>query len=129
MIFAREVSDPLTSLVKKIDDATAKNSDAKMGSFVVFCNDDEAMAKKLKDFAEKEKLGKIALTIGDKSGPEGYNIAKDADITVVLYVGAYSKGSVKANYAFKKGELKDKDIDTIVGDLAKILPEKKAKDK
>ena len=127
MIFAREVSDPLTSLVKKIDAATAKNSDAKMGSFVVFCNDDETLAKKLKDLADKEKLEKIALAIGDKSGPEGYNIAKDADITVVLYRGAYSKGSVKANYAFKKGELKDKDIDQIVGDLSKILTENKDK--
>jgi hypothetical protein len=127
MIFAREVSDPLTSLVKKIDAATAKNSDAKMGSFVVFCSDDEDLGKKLKDLAEKEKLDKIALTIGDKSGPEGYNIAKDADITVVLYHGAYSKGAVKANYAFKKGEMKDKDIDKIVEDLAKILPEKEKK--
>jgi hypothetical protein len=127
MIFAREVSDPLTSLVKKIDAATVKNSDAKMGSFVVFCNDEEDLAKKLKGLAEKEKLEKIALTIGDKSGPEGYDIAKDADITVVLYHGAYSKGAVKANYAFKKGEMKDKDIDKIVEDLAKILPEKEKK--
>src|SRR2546421_11701822 len=128
MIFAREVSDPLTSLVKKIDDATAKNSDAKMGSFVVFLNDEEGVAKKLKDLAEKEKLEKIALaTLADKSGPEGYNVAKDADITVVLYRGAYNKGSVKANYAFKKGEMKDKDIDKIVEDLAKILPEKEKK--
>ena len=32
MIFARDVTGPLTSLVKKIDEATAKNSDANMGS-------------------------------------------------------------------------------------------------
>jgi hypothetical protein len=129
MIFAREVSDPLTSLAKKIDAATAKNSDCKMGSFVVFCSDDEALEKKLKNLAEKEKLEKIALAIDNPAGPEKYNIAKDADITVVLYVGAYNKGSVKANYTFKKGEMKDKDIDKIVEDLAKILPDKKDKDK
>jgi hypothetical protein len=129
MIFAREVSDSLTSLAKKIDAATAKNSDCKMGSFVVFCSDDEALEKKLKNLAEKEKLEKIALAIDNPAGPEKYNIAKDADITVVLYVGAYNKGSVKANYTFKKGEMKDKDIDKIVEDLAKILPEKKDKDK
>src|SRR6516162_6446079 len=125
MIFAREVSDPLTSLVKKIDAATAKNSDCKMGSFVVFCSDDEGLEKKLKDLADKEKLEKIALAIDNPAGPDKYNIAKEADITVVLYVGAYNKESVKANYAFKKGEIKDKDIDKIVEDLAKILPEKK----
>jgi hypothetical protein len=126
MIFAREVSGPLTSLVKKIDAETVKNKDAKMGSFVVFLSDDEKLEKTLKDLSEKEKLEKIALAIDSPRGPEGYEIAKDADITVVLYQGSppYSKGAVKANYAFKKGELKDKDIDKIVADLAKILPDK-----
>src|ERR1051326_8459959 len=103
MIFAREVSDSLTSLVKKIDAATAKNSSSKMGSFVVFLSDDEGLEKKLKDLAETEKLEKIALTIDNPSGPNGYHIAKDADITVVLYRGSYKKGAVKANHAFKKG--------------------------
>jgi hypothetical protein len=32
---------------------------------------------------------------------------------------------VKANYAFKKGELKDADVGKIVADVQKILPEKK----
>jgi hypothetical protein len=130
MIFAREVSGPLTSLVKKIDAETVKNKDAKMGSFVVFLNDDEGLEKKLKDLSDKEKLEKIALAIDNPSGPKGYDIAKEADITVVLYQGSppYSKGAVKATYAFKKGEMKDKDIDKIVADLTKILPEK-GKDK
>jgi hypothetical protein len=122
MIFAREVSDPLTSLVKKIDAATAHNNDFSMGSFIVFLSDEEDLEKKLKDLAEKEKLKNIVLTIeNNKSGPPSYKIAEEADVTVVLY----TKGEVKANYAFKKGELKDKDIDTIVGDVSKILPEKK----
>jgi hypothetical protein len=127
MIFAREISDPLTSLVKKIDAATVKNSECTMGSFVVFCSDDEGLEKKLKELAEKEKLEKVALAIDNPNGPPGYDVAKDADITVVLYRGAYAKGSVKANYAFKKGELKDEDIGKIVGDLTKILPDKKEK--
>ena len=121
MVFAREVSDPLTSLVKKIDAATAKNAKAHMGSFVVFCSDEEALEKKLKDLAKAEKLDHIVLTIDNAQGPPKYKVAKDADVTVVLY----NKGEVKANYAFRKGELKDKDIDTILGDLPKILPEDK----
>jgi hypothetical protein len=125
MIFAREVSDSLTSLVKKIDAATAKNSAYKMGSFVVFMSDDEGLEKKLKDLAETEKLKQTALTIDNPSGPNGYDIAKDADITVVLYRGSYSKGAVKANRAFKKGEMTARDINGIVEELAKILPDKK----
>jgi hypothetical protein len=120
MIFARGVSDKLTSLVKKIDEATAKNKDARMGSFVVFLSDDENMEKKLKEFAKKQKIENTVLTLVEQqTGPEGYTIHKDADVTVVLYV----KKNVKANYAFKKGQMKDKDIKTIVGDLKKILPE------
>ena len=122
MVFAREVSDPLTSLVKKIDAATASNSDCRMGSFVVFLNDDEGIDKKLKELAEKEHLEKISLsTMSNKAGPEPYKIDKDADVTVVLY----SKNKCQANYAFKKGEMTDKDVNKIVEDLTKILPEKK----
>ena len=121
MIFAREVSDPLTSLVKKIDEATAKNKDARMGSFVVFLNDDESLEKKLKEVADKEKIEHTVLSIDNPAGPDGYKVTKDADVTVVLY----NKRTVKANYAFKKGELKEEDVNKIVKDIEKILPEKK----
>ncbi len=121
MIFAREINDGLTSLVKKIDEATAKNRSCRMGSFVVFCSDEEGLKKKLEDLADKEKLTKTVLTIDNPAGPEDYNVAKDADVTVVLY----TKQKVKVNYAFKKGELKERDIDRILADLSKILPEKK----
>jgi len=121
VIFAREISDSLTGLVKKLDEATAKNKSARMGSFVVFCSDAEGLDKKLKDLAKKEKLDKIVLSIDNPSGPPGWGIAKGADVTVILY----NKRTVKANYTFKKGELKAKDIDAIVADVKKILPEKK----
>ncbi len=120
MVFAREISDPLTSLVKKIDAATAKNSDCSMGSFVVFLSDDEGLEKKLKELAKKDKIEHTVLTIDNPAGPRGYGVAKDADVTVVLY----TKRTVKANYAFKKGELKEADVDKIVGDVSKILPQK-----
>jgi hypothetical protein len=123
MIFAREVSDSLTGLVKKIDAATVQHKDARMGSFIVFCSDEEKLEDKLKDLAKKEDLKKIVLTIDNPQGPQQYKIAKDADVTVVLYKGQ----KVKANYAFKKGELQETDVEKIVGDLSKILPDKGSK--
>ena len=120
MIFAREITDPLTSLVKKLDAATAKNSDCRMGSFVVFLSDDEGLEKKLKEVAKKNKIDHTILAIDNPAGPRGYNVAKDAAVTVILY----TKRDVKANYAFKKGELKEADIAKIVGDVSKILPAK-----
>jgi hypothetical protein len=120
MIFAREVSDPLTSLVKKIDAATAQNRNCSMGSFVVFLSDDESLEKKLKAVNEKAQLKHTILTIDNPAGPRGYDVSKDADVVVVLY----SQKNVKVNHAFKKGELKAQDIDKIVAELSKILPPK-----
>jgi hypothetical protein len=121
MIFAREVTGPLTSLVKKIDSATAEHKDARMGSFVVFLSDDEGLEKQLKDLAKREKIDNTVLAIDNPAGPRGYGVAKDADITVVLY----TKHNVKVNHAFKKGELKESDADMIAGEVSKILPDKK----
>jgi hypothetical protein len=119
MIFAREISGPLTSLVKKLDEATVKNRDKKLGSFVVFLTEDAAgTSTKLTDLAEKEKIGQTLLTVGEAAGPDGYEVAAEADVTVVLYVGRV----VKANYAFKKGKMTADDVTRIVGDLSKILP-------
>lgn len=117
MVFAREVSDPLTKLIKKIDAATLKNKDAKMGSFVVFLSDSEDLGKTLKDIADKEKIETCVLSIDNPAGPKGYKVAKDADVTVVFYADR----KVKANYAFAKGELKDKDVEEIVSSVSKIL--------
>jgi hypothetical protein len=115
MIFAREINDPLTSLVKKVDEANAKQG-SKMGSFVVVLDPDSK--DQLKQLAEKKGIKKTVLTCDNKAGPpRPYDISKDADVTVVLY----KNKTVKVNHAYKKGELKDKDIETILGDLPKIL--------
>lgn len=120
MIFAREISDPLTGLVKKIDAATAEHTDARMGSFVVFLSDDKFLEPALKELAMKAHIGHTVLSIGAPAGPKGYNVSPDADVTVVLY----TKRNVKANFAFRKGELTPADVETIVQAVSKILPEK-----
>jgi len=118
MIFAREPSSALTKLIKKIDHATVENKGCDMGSFVVFLSDEEGLDQKLKSMAEKAKLTKCVLSIDNPAGPKGYNVSKDADVTVVLY----TMRKVKANYAFKKGQLNDKSIDQIVSAISKITP-------
>jgi hypothetical protein len=122
MIFARSADAAETKkLIKAVDAATAKHSDCDMGSFVVVLTDDEDKAgTALKEFADREKLKKVVLSTDSPAGPPKYKVSKDADVTVVLY----TRHEVKANHAFKKGELKDKDIDAIVADVAKIVPQK-----
>jgi hypothetical protein len=120
MVFAREPNETVAKLIKKIDETTAKNTGCDMGSFVVFCSADKGLEKELTDLAKKLDLKKCVLAIDNPAGPEKYEVAKDADVTVVLY----TKRTVKANHAFKKGELKDKDIDMIISDVSKIKPAK-----
>ena len=120
MIFARDMSDPLLRLLVKLDAATAKNRASEMGSFVVFLSDKEGLNKQLAAIAKKNALKHVVLSIDEPASVSDFKVAKDADVTVVLY----TKHIVKANHAFKKGELTDKAIEKIVADLPKILPAK-----
>jgi hypothetical protein len=117
MIFAREINDNLTSLVKKIDAATAANKKARMGSFVVFLSDDEGLEKKLKTLADKESIKHTVLTIDNPAGPKAYHVNKLADVTVVLY----DRQTVKINHAYRKGELTPQAVAQIVKEVPKIL--------
>ena len=118
VVFARTADCPMTQkLIKAIDKATVENKKAEMGSYVVFCSDEEKLEAKLKDFAKTASIKETVLSIDSPSGPGKYKIAKDADLTVVLY----TKRKVVENFAFEKGKITDKDIDTIVADVSKIV--------
>jgi hypothetical protein len=115
VIFARKIDDSLTSLVKKLDKAS---QDKKIKSFVVLMNDDEGVEDQLKKLAEKNDLKKTVLTKDNPAGPSDYNIAKEAEVTVLLY----NKRKVEANHAFRKGDFNAKAVDAVIGDLSKITP-------
>jgi len=121
MVFARENSPELVKLVKKIDACTQKNASKSMGSFVVFLSDKEGLDKELAATAEKVGIKKTVLAVDNPAGPKAYNVARDADITVVLYVDRVAR----ANHAFKKGEMTDKDIEKILSEVPMILSEAK----
>jgi hypothetical protein len=115
MIFAREVTGPLTSLVKKIDAINGKNK--KMGSFVVFLSDEEKLGDDLKALAKKEGINKTVLTIDNPAGPGAYKVAKEAAVTVVLY----NNRNVKSNFAFRKGELNDAAVEKVLTSVNKLV--------
>jgi hypothetical protein len=117
MVFARDINPTTVALIKKLDNEVVKNKEHKMGSFVVFLGETEALESRLKDVVKKEKISNCEIAIDNAGGPEGYNVAPEADVTIVLY----SEGKVKANHSFKKGALTEKDIETVVKELPKIL--------
>jgi hypothetical protein len=116
MIFARESSDPLTALLKKIDALTEKHKKQELGTCAIFIDKNAKTKGALKVLAVKEELKHLILATLDAS-PKGYDINQEADVTVLIYSGT----AVKANQAFRKGELNDKAIEAIVKDVAKIV--------
>ena len=118
-MFARELTDDLASLVKKLDAVAEENQNKKVAGFVVLLSEDpDADEKKVQEFAEKHGIKTLPLAIFDGvAGPPSYNLAKEADVTVHLYV----KKEVKANHAFGKGDLTTAAIEQVVADASKIL--------
>jgi uroporphyrinogen-III synthase len=119
-VFAREITPGLTSLVKKLEQTTADSS-TKAGAFVVLMTDDEKAETKLKELAEKENLKKVVLLLDNPAGPSDYKIAKEADVTVLLY----EKKEVKKNFAFEKGKFTDKDADKIAAAMKELTKAEK----
>ena len=118
-VFTRSLTDELASLVKQIDNQVAKNASQRMQGFVVLLTDDpDAAEAEIKAFAKEHNIKNVPLTIYDGiAGPSNYRIAKDAEVTVNMWVGLKSK----ANFAYAKGELNKSEIAKVVAGTAKIL--------
>ena len=117
MVFARETSPAVAALVKKIDAATAAHQDERLCSCAVFLSDAKELPAALKAFVEKEAVKSTVLAVMGPDGPASYKIAPESDVTVILY----THHAVKANHAFRKGELTATAADAVIADLAKIL--------
>lgn len=120
-IQARNITPELTSLVKEIDGLVdgADNRKGKNKAFVVLLTDDPDAAKpKLEKLASENGIKNTPLTIFDGvAGPRGYEIAKEAEVTVMIW----NKQKVKVNHAFKSGKLDKTAIAKIVAEAKKAL--------
>ena len=115
-VFARQTSEPLTSLVKQIDEKIGENR--KLKSFVVITTKQKGTtAEDLKKMAKDASIKNVPLTMfGEPGGPPDYELSKAADVTVLMW----KEHRVKASHAYK-GEMTDQDIQTIVADIPKVL--------
>ena len=117
-VFARKTSEPLTSLVKQIDKKIGENR--KLKSFVVIIpKKGENPSADLTKLANDASIKHVPLTIGESpDGPPNYEVAKDADITVLMWSGH----EVKVNHAYK-GALTVDNVRDIMTDIRKVLSE------
>src|SRR5438093_6014235 len=85
LVFARQMSKPLASLVKKLDAELAKRKSAKLRAIVVILSDDDALETNLKDYVAKEGIKSVDLAIMEPAGPKQYKLSKEAAVTVLMY--------------------------------------------
>jgi hypothetical protein len=124
LIFARDLSDPLTSLVKTIDKQLEKSSAGlkkgvgKLGVFVIFLNEDPGLKTQLQDLIARESVKRVVLTTHKAQAPSRYRIAREAELTVVIY---RHDNDVIANFVLDAEELAERS-DDIMKALRKVLP-------
>lgn len=118
-VFARSTSDELGKMLKELDGLVEKNKEKEMKSFVVLLTDDpEKAEKELVEFAKKHEIKNIPLTYFDgEAGPPEYNIAKEAQMTINMWV----KSEVKSNRVVSEKKLDKDTVATIIKDTQKIL--------
>ena len=132
MVFVRDIPDagaqPLTGLLQKLDEAVGRYQQRRLRSFAVFLSSDATnpdstreAARKLEDVAKGADLKNVVLAVGGPDGPEGYQIGKDAGVTVVLY----EKHHVVANFAFAKGKMADRDVNEVLSAVSRLVGTKK----
>jgi len=124
VIFARGISEPLIGLIKQMDrqleDAARRKGSTPLGVFVVFCNDDPGLQQKLQTLVDKEGLKRVVLCATNAAGPPRYRLAREADLTALIYGGGIR--TVAANITLKPGKLNEKRTETILKELARVLP-------
>lgn len=118
MVFARSQSDGLARLVRAAETAGAAHKAAGLAACVVYLDTSEPLKAAATRLADREKLRYVTLACVKPSAVADYRIAAGADVTVLLY----SKRTVRANHAFRVGELTDAGVRTVIADLPKILP-------
>ena len=103
IVFARNPSESLAKLARKLDKARAMHKDVELRSWITFLGKDhQTFDRVLLDWSKQHGLK--SLTVGsfkEDDGPPTYQVAPEADVTVVLFV----KKKVQATFGFRAEEL------------------------
>jgi hypothetical protein len=122
IVFARTLSDPLAKLVVGLDRALAEYKKNDLRAWVTILHEDQSkIDPDVLKWAKKSSLKRIPIGVfEDIDGPPSYKLAREADVTVLLYV----KQKVVVNRAFRAKELTETKIAEILKALPKITGKK-----
>jgi hypothetical protein len=112
VVFARQPTDALASLVRGIDRELIAHKSADLRAWVTFLSDDQpALDPRLVKWAQDQAIRLVPLGIfEDAGGPPSYRLNREAEVTVLLAV----KQKVVHRFAFRPGELTDERIAAVL---------------
>lgn len=119
MVFAARPSGALAELIQGLEKAAAA-AKGPAGACVVVTDTSEATKTELKKLADKLVLSHVVLGVVDAAKLKHYSLHPEAEATVLLY----SQQVVRANHAFKAGELTEKLAGEIAGEATSFLAAK-----
>lgn len=116
-VFVREIDEPTVLLFKQLDKKLGESEDLR--AFVtVLADDPKEVQEELKKVASENGIKNLPLTVFDGAeGPKSYKLSKDANVTVLMWVGS----EVKSNHAYAGGEMCGECVKAVVADIPKVL--------
>jgi hypothetical protein len=122
LVFARTASKELGNLVAGLDKAVGDPKNSPLRGWVTFLSADQPkMDPQVVEWGKAHAIKAMPLGVfEDPEGPPSYRLAKDADVTVLLFV----KQKVVSNFAFRAGELTAKAREDVLKSVPKILEKK-----
>lgn len=124
VVFARTPHDALGKLAGKLDKALAEHKAIQLRSWIAFIGkDQESLDPQLVHWSRQHALRSLPVgTYVDpvEVGPENYQLAREADVTVVMLV----KQTVVATFAFRAGELTDEAANRVMQAMLLLIKKK-----
>lgn len=118
-VFTRKVNDNVAALIEEVDQVVGKNQSKDMKAFVVVLTDEpDANKAALKKVADDKKVANTPLTTFEGvAGPSSYNLSKDSEVTVMMWVD----GKLKVNETLNSADLTKAKISSVIGKTSEIL--------
>jgi hypothetical protein len=117
IVFARSVSEPLGRLLAACDEAVARRPKDTMRAWMTVLGEKTIGLDELGTWAKKQGLKSVPVGVfDDPVGPPSYKLARDADVTVLLFVNR----KVVSNATFRAGELNDAAVQRIAEEVARL---------
>jgi len=122
IVFARHATAEVGELVAALDKAVGEPKNAPLRGWVTFLGDDQAkLDPQVVQWGKQHAIKTMPLGVfEDPDGPPSYKLAKDAEVTVLLFV----KQKVVANFAFRAGEMSAKARTGVLQAMPKLLETK-----